>query len=1106
MRLRSSVTALAVVITGVVALTPPAGADPGKPVTSGRSLAPGQPGKQADQPKDGKVTLITGDRVTVLPGGTADRPPRVRVEPGKGREVSFAQRWRDGHLHVVPSDAMPLIAGGLLDERLFDVTQLLAWRYGDAYREDIPVIVQSDAETATPHLKAAEGTRSFPDLGLDSARIPKTEVAGTWKSLGGSAGAKTLAGGVTKLWLDGKRRHTLERSVPQIGAPTAWAQGLTGEGVTVAVLDSGYDGTHPDLRDVVVQAKSFVPGSPADRDTVGHGTHVASIIAGSGQASSGVNRGTAPGARLAVGKVGDENGIAESWILAGMTWAATEVKAKVVNMSLGGYDGPEIDPLEHAVNTLTAQTGSLFVVASGNSGPQSVGSPGSADAALTVGAVDSADRLTGFSSTGPRSWDKAVKPDITAPGDAITAAAAAGTAPGPYITQGGTSMAAPHVAGAAAILAQRHPTWTAGQLKAALIGSAVPGVGTGAFEQGAGRVDVARAVAQPVIAEPGTLSTTLPWPHTGGPVVKTVAYRNNGTAPLTLDVAVERSGAPLPTGLVELSARQVTVPAGGEAPVTVTLNPAGAPAGAHAGVIVARSGETAVRTPIGVHVEPESGDVSVRLIGRDGGPAIGDITFYDLAKGERIEVPVGGRGVVSVRLPVGDWNLYTDLFSLNDRTATLAHQPVRVTAATQPVVVDARQGRMFRFSVDEPSAVPDRLISLSVVDREGAKSWSSTVTWIHADPNNKLLVIPARKPGLSLTVGTVWHKQGAQYSPYRYDILKHHDGGFPEDTAHAVRTADLAKVTATYRSNGAPGGAADVGVGAAAPSAHPAFTYDTPVALPGTLTHYRTPGNTLTWFSSLAHNPSGHWVKDTGRTLRGMNETEVWNNAVAGPALQDGESARTGDELRYAVGSLFTEGTPGRYSVDAGTTGTVTLAKDGRTLARTEFADCVPWDLGLCTLKATVPAEEAVYTLTTSGRRNPSVSPLSTAVETVWTFRSARTAEARPLPLATVRFNPAGLDTANRARRGSLTPIPLRIERAPGGAPAPVVTSVRVEASADDGATWSRIPVLPGPHGTWTGFALNPKTGDHVSLRAVVTDASGGSVTQTITRAYGLAP
>lgn len=129
-----------------------------------------------------------------------------------------------------------------------------------------------------------------------------------------------------------------------------------------------------------------------------------------------------------------------------------------------------------------------------------MGTPGAADEALTVGAVDGEERLAEFSSRGPRT-DEAQKPDSTAPGVGIVAARAAGTSMGEpvddaYTASSGTSMAAPHVAGAAAILAAQHPDWQARQLKDALISTSRLSPDYTVYEQGGGRVDLAGGVAQ----------------------------------------------------------------------------------------------------------------------------------------------------------------------------------------------------------------------------------------------------------------------------------------------------------------------------------------------------------------------------------------------------------------------------------------------------------------------------------------------------------------------------------------------------------------------------------------------------------------------------------
>jgi subtilisin family serine protease len=418
----------------------------------------------------GSITLVTGDRVLLGPGGRV-----ASVEPAPGREHIPMTRYSSGdHEHVVPHDAVPLLDAGRLDPRLFDITLLREFGYDDR-RPTLPLI------TDRPVAVARDGSR--------------------WSAL-------TASG---KVWLDGKRTALLDESVPRIGAPAAWAAGYTGEGVTVGVVDSGVDQTHPDLAGREQAERNFGE-SPDTVDRIGHGTHVGSTVAA-----------VAPGAKLLDAKVFDDNGFAtESEIIAGMKWAV-EQGADVLNLSLGADDWPGIDPLEAAVDTLSAEHGVLVVVAAGNSyRPGTIGSPASADSALAVGAVDGSDAPAAFSSRGPRVGDGAVKPEITAPGVGITAAQPGGG----YAELNGTSMATPHVAGAAALLAQRHPEWTGAQLKAALVASATPSSDATPFDQGAGRVDVPAAIGQTVTTEPATVNAgVVAFPHTE-PVTRTLTYRN----------------------------------------------------------------------------------------------------------------------------------------------------------------------------------------------------------------------------------------------------------------------------------------------------------------------------------------------------------------------------------------------------------------------------------------------------------------------------------------------------------------------------------------------------------------------------------------------------
>ncbi|MEV7994465.1 S8 family serine peptidase [Streptomyces sp. NPDC086077] len=239
-----------------------------------------------------------------------------------------------------------------------------------------------------------------------------------------------------------------------------------------------------------------------------------------------------PGARLHIGKALDNSGSGQdSWVLAAMEWAARDQKAKVVSMSLGGGPTDGTDPLSTAVNNLSAETGALFTIAAGNSFRNfTVGAPGAADAALTVGAVDSADALAGFSSRGPRVGDFAVKPEITAPGvDVLAARSQLAPGEGFYTTMSGTSMATPHVAGVVALLAVEHPDWTGAQLKDALVSTAKPTPDHIPFDGGNGRVDAVAATRATVYAT-GVVSVGLhEVPAAPGTTVdREVTYTNTG--------------------------------------------------------------------------------------------------------------------------------------------------------------------------------------------------------------------------------------------------------------------------------------------------------------------------------------------------------------------------------------------------------------------------------------------------------------------------------------------------------------------------------------------------------------------------------------------------
>ncbi|MEU9546648.1 S8 family serine peptidase [Streptomyces mirabilis] len=572
------------------------------------------------------VTLITGDVVTTRrsPGTDNGTGGIVSVRGADGRPVETHILTSGDDLYVFPRSVLPFVAKGILDRQLFNITAMIADRYDDAHRDRLPLIVSytHSADTRREAAALPDGATRVRTLdGINGAALTadRSHAADFWKSVAGTAttdgarkqsAAPAFADRIAHIWLDGLVHADLADSTAQIGAPQVWADGNTGQGVDVAVLDTGVDAGHPDLADRIAGRQSFVPDENTD-DHVGHGTHVASIIAGTGAASGGKEKGVAPGARLDIGKVLDDTGSGQtSWVLAGMEWAAVDQHAKVINMSLGdGQPSDGTDPLSQAVDRLSAETGALFVVAAGNAGaPDTISAPGAASDALTVGAVDSDDSLAGFSSQGPR-VDGALKPEITAPGVDILAANSQfdGNGGGAYQTMSGTSMATPHVTGAAALMAAAHPDLTGSQLKDLLTSSSRQTPQYDAFQAGSGRLDVAAASQAGVFATATAYAAQVPQNPADG-VRRPVTYTNTTDTPVTLALSVEAAHAP--AGVFRLSASQVAVPAHGSAGVTVTIDGSGVTTGGrYTGQVVAKTaaGQVAAHTAVSL------GDVEHKL-------------------------------------------------------------------------------------------------------------------------------------------------------------------------------------------------------------------------------------------------------------------------------------------------------------------------------------------------------------------------------------------------------------------------------------------------------------------------------------------------------------
>lgn len=234
-------------------------------------------------------------------------------------------------------------------------------------------------------------------------------------------------------------------NIRMVNAPPAWRY-TTGTRARVAIIDTGIDPSHPDIR--VVGGVSFVPGVSSWRDDHGHGTHCAGITAALANRRGII--GVAPRADLFAVKVLNRQGFGRlSWVLNGLLWCA-RFRMHVTNLSLGSpfntHDPSKYNLAYEKVGRRLRQYGILCVAAAGNDRHQPVGNPARCPSFMAVSAIDNRRRLTTFTNVGPQV-------EIAAPGLQILS-----TVPGGYQRMSGTSMAAPHVTGGAALVKSRRPS------------------------------------------------------------------------------------------------------------------------------------------------------------------------------------------------------------------------------------------------------------------------------------------------------------------------------------------------------------------------------------------------------------------------------------------------------------------------------------------------------------------------------------------------------------------------------------------------------------------------------------------------------------------------
>ena len=438
--------------------------------------------------------------------------------------------------------------------------------------------------------------------------------------------------GVQAVYPSVRYHALLDRSPQQIGAPALWGPSLdtAGNGMKIAIIDQGVDQTHPFFDAAgytmpagfpkgqvayttakVIAARVFAPAGreaerkPFESGNSEHGTHVAGIAAGNAGTVSArgvVVSGVAPRAYLGNYKaltVPTDSGVGldgNSPELVAAIEAAVADGMDVINLSIGEAEiEPSRDIVALALDA-AADAGVVPVAAAGNDfgefGAGSISSPGTSAKAITVASVSTSrfgtpGVVSGFSSAGPTPLSLRLKPDVSAPGSGIVSAVTGGG----WTQLSGTSMAAPHVAGAAALLLQRHPGWTVEQVKSALAQTGTPAytddartVEVPATREGGGVIALTRADRPLVFAAPTGISFGLL--RRGGSAMQSVELSDAGGGAGEWTVTVESR----PAGSTVSAPPAVTVPGS----LTVTAAVAGdAKEGDATGfVVLTRAGES----------------------------------------------------------------------------------------------------------------------------------------------------------------------------------------------------------------------------------------------------------------------------------------------------------------------------------------------------------------------------------------------------------------------------------------------------------------------------------------------------------------------------------
>lgn len=1043
-----------------------------------------------------RVTLVTGD--IVIATDLSEEQKSVSIIPADPTKMGqgFQAFETPKGTYVIPSD----VNLDKLDIELFNIDYLISEGYHNM--ANLPVIVSTAGisdQVTQPIEKGLWNSKgsvrsSFPRLSALAVQLPLHTIKDSIQILLNRAD-------VEKIWLDRRVHVSLSESVPLIGTSELWVTGYNGTGIEIAILDTGIDETHPDLDDLdddsntvdpkVIRAVDFTDDLTTD-DLYGHGTHCAGIAAGTGAASGGIIKGVAPGAWLWNVKVLNQYGWGQwSWVISGIEYAAygpdgianTGDEADIISMSLGGAPTDGTDPVSLAVDA-AVDAGVVVVIAAGNDWDYfRIDSPGVARKVITVGASDKYDKIAYFSSKGP-TIDFRVKPDVLAPGLGINSSVPNNLFGTYYQSKSGTSMATPHVAGAAALMLHKGvPSgWSAPQyVKDVFISTAVD-LGYDVYTQGGGRIYVPSAAYTQILVDPATVSFGFYLKDTLDNATLTF-YNLNETSSraLTLSVTVYDTFTGTPVDCASFNTTIVNIDPSSYAPVLLTINTT-VPKSVYSGKVIANidTGET-IHVIFGFTILNE---LTVTKVDMTGAPAAYDYVHIigDPGFPEWTSVWLDEYGNTTFYVTDGTYHIIStgQDYDIDSTIYTIAEN-VSITTDTL-IYLDERNTVPIDFNTNKPDQIIAEKTASLFYEGEQRSIWFMD---IRQYPTSALAYVSPTSIDTGFTYGYYPEAYYNSSDPGTIDTPEWHKLLFTLEnvTGDTTFVADydvLVQRTTDYKVAMRP----DVAV--RAQHVHDSIAW-------GSVTYVwrmNAPQSRVEWLSPEPARYRGwyskwypQWDWDFETPTRSYPPGAETYIAFGEHPFTSGADMYVGTEYFNIWGSI-SEDTFGNTFANftRNVSGNLTVIQNDVEVYHTEI-----WDRFWESISF---SGTPVFTVIIEGSSDLN---LSTSTYTELRFIANRMQDYQP-PRVTMR--PTGSSLLGTVSPGEVL---VNVTVSDEG----LVSSVGLEYSLDDGATWTNTVEVVTFDDTYQ-FSLNILSGMHayVSLRVNATDSVGNSISQTAIRGF----